>query len=94
MLLNEKTKLEKMKSACIAHPLATLFCWLYIAGEAEEQARVTNEITEHLHILCELTVFLSNMEVMVGTSKERCRLSVGTKLLPLECSPVDACVIK
>ena len=56
--------------------------------------RVTNEITERLHILCELTVFLSNMEVMVGTSKERCRLSVGTKQLPLECSPVDACVIK
>ncbi|XP_065887330.1 ras GTPase-activating protein 3-like [Dysidea avara] len=63
-------------------------------SEAEEQARVTNEITEHLHILCELTVFLSNMEVMVGASKEQCRLSFGTKQMPLECSPVDACVIK
>jgi len=65
-----------------------------VTGEAEEQTRVSNEITERLHILCELTVFLSSMEVMVGTSKEQSWVSVGTKQLPLECSPEDACVIK
>ena len=91
MLFNEKAKLERMKSTLYLWPPAASCA---VTGEAEEQTRVSNEITERLHILCELTVFLSNMEVMVGTSKEQSQVSVGTKQLPFECSPEDACVIR
>ena len=67
---------------------------VFTIAEAEGQARDSNELTERLHILCELTVFLSNMELMVCNSEEKSRPVVGSKELPVECSPNDAFVIK
>ena len=67
---------------------------MFVVAEAEAQARDNNELTEQLHILCELSVFLSNMELMVCNSEEKSRPTLGSKELPVECSPSDAFVIK
>lgn len=67
---------------------------LVTIAEAEVQARDNNELTERLHILCELNVFLSNMELMISGSEEQSKLIPGSKELPVECPPDDAFVIK
>lgn len=67
---------------------------LVTIADAEAQARDSNELTERLQILCELNVFLSNMELMVCSSEEKSRPLLGSKELPIECAPSDAFVIK
>ena len=61
---------------------------------AEAQARDNNELTEQLQVLCELSVFLSNMELMVCNSEEKSRPTLGSKERPVECPPRDTFVIK
>lgn len=63
-------------------------------ADAEAQARDNNELTEQLQVLCELNVFLSNMELMVCNSQEKSRPLLGSKELPVECSADDAFIIK
>ena len=67
---------------------------LVTIADAEAQARDNNELTEPMQMLCELNVFLSNMELMVCSSEEKSRPLFGSKELPVECAPGDDFVIK
>ena len=92
MIANEKEELKKIKGILFTYDVTMVI--VVAIAEAEGQARDNNELTEQLHVLCELTVFLSNMELMVCNSRKRSRPAQGSKELPVECAPNDAYIIK